>query len=59
MVNILSVNAEYAGDASSIPGSGRYLGKEMATHANFLARQIPWTEEPEVAKSWTGLGLSN
>ena len=28
------------------------LEKEMATHANVLAWEIPWTEEPGVAKSW-------
>ena len=37
------------------------LGKEMATHSNILAWEIPWTEGPggltvrEVAKSQTGL----
>ena len=35
-----------AGDVSSIPGSGRSLGKEMATHSSILAWEIPWTEEP-------------
>ena len=41
-----------AGDADSIPGSGRSLGredpweKEMATHSSILAWRIPWTEEP-------------
>ena len=41
----------------------RYLGqedpleKEMATHSNILAWEIPWMEEPGrgVAKSWTQL----
>ena len=40
---------ESAGDArdpSWIPGSGRSLGEEMATHSSILAREIPWTEEP-------------
>ena len=39
---------ESAGDArdpSLIPGSGRSLGQEMATHSSILAREIPWTEE--------------
>ena len=39
----------YAGDArdtSSIPGSGRSLEKEIATHSSILAWEIPWTEEP-------------
>ena len=35
-----------AGDAGLIPGSGRPLKKEMATHSSFLAWKIPWTEEP-------------
>ena len=35
--------------------------KEMATHSNVLAGEIPWTEEPgglqfmELQKSWTQL----
>ena len=36
-------NAE---DLSSIPGSGRSLEKEMATHSSILAWRIPWMEEP-------------
>ena len=35
-----------AGDLGSIPGSGRSLEKEMATHSSILAWRIPWTEEP-------------
>ena len=34
-----------AEDPSSIPGSGRSLEKEMATHSSTLAWKIPWTEE--------------
>ena len=33
------------GDVSSIPGSGRSLEEEMATHPSILAWEIPWTEE--------------
>ena len=33
-----------AGDAGSIPGLGRSLEKEMATHSSVLAWEIPWTE---------------
>ena len=33
-------------DTVSIPGSGRSLEKEMATHSRILAWRIPWTEEP-------------
>ena len=34
------------GDPCSIPGLGRSLEKEMATHFSTLAWEIPWTEEP-------------
>ena len=34
------------GDTGSVPGSGRSLGKGMATHCSILAWIIPWTEEP-------------
>ena len=34
-----------AGDAGLIPGSGRPLKKEMATHSSILAWRIPWTKE--------------
>ena len=43
MVKNLPANA---GDPSSIPGSGRYLKKEMATLSSILAWRILWTEEP-------------
>ena len=33
-----------AGDAGSVPGLGRCLEKEMATHSSILAWKIPWTE---------------
>ena len=36
-------NAE---DPGSIPGSGRSLAKEMATHSGTLAWRIPWREKP-------------
>ena len=35
-----------AGDLGSIPGLGRSLEKEMATHSSILAWRILWTEEP-------------
>ena len=35
-----------AGDQGSIPGSGRSLEKETATHSSILAWRVPWTEEP-------------
>ena len=34
------------GDASLIPGLGRSLEKEMATHCSILVWRIPWTEKP-------------
>ena len=34
------------GDLGSIPGLGRPLEKEMATHSSILAWRIPGTEEP-------------
>ena len=33
-------------DMGSIPGSGRSLEEEMATHCIILAWRIPWTEDP-------------
>ena len=30
----------------SVPGSGRPLEKELATHSRIFAWKIPWTEEP-------------
>ena len=37
-------NAEDARDAGLIPGSGRSLGGEMATHSSLLAWRITRTE---------------
>ena len=34
-----------AGDAGLIPGSGRSLEEDKATHSSTLAWRIPWTEE--------------
>ena len=34
------------GDMGLIPGSGRFMEKDMATHSSILAWKIPWTEEP-------------
>ena len=33
------------GEVGSVPGSGRILEKEMATHSSILAWEIPWTVE--------------
>ena len=43
MVKNLPANA---GDTGLIPGSGRFLEKEMANYFSILAWEIPWTEEP-------------
>ena len=37
-------NAE---DPGSIPGLGRSLEKEMATHSSILGWEIPWTKESD------------
>ena len=42
----VKASASNEGDLGSIPGSGRSLEKEMATHSSILAWRIPWTEEP-------------
>ena len=34
------------GDLGSIPGLGKSLEKEMATHSSTIAWKIPWTEKP-------------
>ena len=34
------------GDLGSIPVSGGFPGKGMATHSSILVWRIPWTEEP-------------
>ena len=46
------------GDLGSIPGLGRPLEKEMATHSSILAWRIPWTEEPGRLRStgWQRVG---
>ena len=42
----LPVNAETAGDAGLILGSGRSPGGGNGNHSSILAGKIPWTEEP-------------
>ena len=49
VVKNLPANAGVVRDAVSIPGSGRYLEEEKATHSSILAWGIPWTEEPDGA----------
>ena len=42
----LPASAGDARDTVLIPGSGRSLEKEMATHSSILAWEVTWTEEP-------------
>ena len=44
-------SAYNAGDLDSIPGSGRSLEKEMATHSSILAWRLPGTEDPDRLQS--------
>ena len=46
MVKIPPANAGDAEGVSSIPGSGRSLEKDMATHSSILAWETTWTEDP-------------
>ena len=46
MVKNLSTRAGDTRHMGLIPGLGRSLEKEMATHSNILVWKIPWTEEP-------------
>ena len=39
------------GRPGSIPGWGKSLEKEMATHSSTLAWKIPWMEEPNRLQS--------
>ena len=43
--SVIKISSAIAGDAGLIPGSGRSLEKEMATHSSILVWEIPWTEE--------------
>ena len=43
MVKNLPANV---GDVGSIPGSGRSLEKEMATHSSTFVWEISWTDKP-------------
>ena len=49
-----SISAGNTGDVSSIPGLGRSLGGENATHSSILAWKIPWTP----AQWATGHGIT-
>ena len=45
MAAVTSCSAGATGDAGLLPGLGRPLKEEMATHPSILAWEIPWTEE--------------
>ena len=45
MVENPPANAGDVRDADLIPGLGRYLEEDMATHSSILVWRIPWTEE--------------
>ena len=42
LVKSLPANTGGTRDVGLIPGSGRFLEKEMATHSSILAWKIPW-----------------
>ena len=44
-VSVVKNPSANAGDSGLIPGSGRSLEEEMATHSSILAWRIPWAEE--------------
>ena len=46
VVKNLPANTGDIRNAGLIPGSGRSLEKEMATHPSILVWRIPWAEEP-------------
>ena len=46
MVNNLFANVGSTLDVGSIPGWGRSLEEEVATHSSTLAWEIPWMEDP-------------
>ena len=46
VVENLLVSSGDARDVGSIPGLGRSLEEDTATHCSTLAWRIPWTEEP-------------
>ena len=54
----LNHNKGFSGDSEvkNIPAKAetqiQSLEKEMATHSNILAWEIPWTEEPVGCSSW-------
>ena len=52
-------NAGDARDKGLVPGSGRSLEEEMATHSSILAGRTPWIEVPDRLHSSYGHKESN
>ena len=50
-VALVVKNTPFNAGVGSIPGSGRFPGKGMATHSHILAWRIPRTEEPSGLQS--------
>ena len=48
-----------AGDASSIPGSGRFPGEGHINPFSILAQEIPWIEEPGGLQSMGSQGVEH
>ena len=48
-----------ASNPGSIPGLGRSLKKETATHSSILAWKIPWTEDPGRLQSMGSQGVGH
>ena len=46
MVKNVPASAGDVRDVNSIPGSGRSLEEDTATHSSVLAWRVPWSEEP-------------
>ena len=46
LVKNLPASAEDSRAVGSVPGLGRSLKEEMATHSSIFAWKIPWAEEP-------------
>ena len=51
VAQMVKASAYNAGEPGLIPGWGRSLEKEMATHSSILAWTTPWMEEPDRLQS--------
>ena len=59
VAQMVKASAYNAGDLGLIPGSGRSLEKEMATHSNTLAWKMPWKEGPGGLQSMGSLRVGD